>query len=67
MPLLLLLLVALAALVAPVTAQTNATDQAALVAFYKGITNPANLGWNTTASLCGQTGVTCTSGKVTSL
>ena len=41
-------------------AQTNATDQAALIAFWKGITNKASL-WNTTAptGLCGQFGVAC--------
>ena len=44
---------------------TNAADQAALSAFWKGLTNKGTLDWNTSNSLCGQTGVQCTStGKV---
>jgi len=44
---------------------TNPTDQAVLVAIWNGFTNKGTLGWNTTNSLCGQTGVTCTpNGKV---
>ena len=49
------------------SAQTNATDQAALVAFWKGLTNTETLGWNTTASLCDQNGVYCTGQKVAQL
>ena len=47
---------------------TNAVDQAALGAFWNGLTSAGSIGWNTTSSLCRQTGVTCTlAGKVTSL
>jgi len=46
-------------------ATTDPVDQAALVAFWEGITNPEVLGWNTASGLCGQSGVTCTAaGKV---
>jgi len=34
----------------------NAVDQAALVALWNGFTSKGTLGWNTTRSLCGQTG-----------
>ena len=44
------------------SSQTNAVDQAALSAFWKGLTSTGSLVWNTTNSLCGQTGVQCTSG-----
>ena len=50
-------------LVSFVAAQTNAIDQAAMLAFWKGLTNKEILVWNT-ASFCGQTGVICTSEKV---
>ena len=47
---------------------TDAVDQAALVAIWKGLTNKGTLGWNTTSSLCGQNKVQCTSaGKVNAL
>jgi len=47
---------------------TNAVDQAALSAFWKGLTDQGTLGWNTTNSLCGQNYVECTSaGKVNGL
>ena len=47
-------------------AQTNATDQAALIAFWKGLTNKGTLGWNTTATngLCGQHGIIYVNQKV---
>jgi len=60
----------LSCLVPLVVAQTNATDQAALVAFWNGLTNKGNLGssWNTSASLCGKFFVSCDgNGKVTTL
>ena len=50
-----------------ISAQTNATDQAALVSFWKGLTNANILSWNTEASLCGQNWVECTGEKVTQL
>ena len=44
---------------------TDAVDQAALVAIWNGFTSKGSLNWNTTASLCAQNVVTCTSaGKV---
>ena len=58
---------ALVLLASNATALTNAVDQAALIAFWNGLTFKAGLGWNTTASLCGQGGVTCSGGKVTLL
>jgi len=49
------------------SAQTNSVDQAALIAFWNGLTNKGALGWNTTTSLCGQNGVTCSNSKVIKL
>ena len=47
------------------SSQTNAVDQAALSAFWKGLTSKGTIGWNTTNSLCGQNQVNCISaGKV---
>ena len=46
-----------------VVAQTNATDQAALLAFWNGltVTSQGILGWNTNATngICGQNSVDC--------
>jgi hypothetical protein len=42
-------------------------DQAALVAFYKGLTSAGFLRWQTDFGLCGAAGVTCANGKVTQL
>ena len=51
-----------------VAAQTNATDQGALIAFWDGLTGQGSLGWNTSQSLCGHNGVTCdATGKVVEL
>jgi len=46
-------------------ATTNAVDQAALGAIWNGFASKGFLVWNTTSSLCGKRGVTCSSGKVT--
>ena len=46
------------------SAQTDDTDQAALMAFWNGLTNTGTLDWNTTASLCGQKWVSCSGEKV---
>jgi len=47
---------------------TDAVDQAALVAILKGFTYKGKLDWNTANGLCGQDGVKCTDeGKVTRL
>ena len=47
---------------------TDAVDQAALSAFWKGLTSKGTLNWNTATSLCHQTGVTCdTGGMVTAM
>ena len=61
--------VILSLLVSVVAAQTNATDQAALIAFWNSLTSKGTLNWNTTAStgICGQEGVLCTGGKVVEL
>ena len=60
----LLLLVLFSVLDSLDAAQTNSTDQAALVAFWNGLTNPQSLDWNTRSGLCGQTYITCQNEKV---
>ena len=49
------------------SAQTNAIDQAALIAIWNGLTSKESLGWNTAASLCGQADIVCTNQKVVEL
>ena len=43
------------------------SDQLNLVVFWRGLTSSGGLNWNTTASLCGQTGVTCNGASVVAL
>ena len=47
-------------------AQTDAVDQAALIAFWNALTNKGTLGWNTAATtgLCEQNGIICVNQKV---
>lgn len=47
---------------------TDPVDQAILVDFWHNLENTGKLGWNTSASLCGQSTIRCNSqGKVTSI
>ena len=61
--------VILSLLVSVVSAQTNSTYQAAMIAFWNGLTDKESLVWNTTAStgISGQEHVVCEGGKVVEL
>ena len=46
---------------------THPVDQQVMVEYYTSLQSRGALGWNTTASMCGQSGLICVDGKIISM